>query len=92
MITGNLIYNIAIYLRLSKDDDLSDESLSITNQRRILKDYIKKNFDEFVEIYEYIDDGYSGMNSIRPSLNKMLEDLQNKKINCVTSYRTQRWS
>lgn len=83
MITENLIYTIAIYLRLSKDDDLSDESLSITNQRRILRDYIKKNFNKDVEMYEYIDDGYSGMNNIRPALNRMLEDLQKKRINCV---------
>ena len=37
MIETNERYIIGIYLRLSKDDELDDESLSINNQRRILK-------------------------------------------------------
>ncbi len=77
------IYIIAIYLRLSKDDDLEDESLSITNQRRILRDFIKTTFGVDVEIYEYIDDGFSGMNNLRPELNRLMEDIHKKKINCV---------
>ncbi len=76
-------YFIAIYLRLSKDDDVQDESLSITNQRRILKDYIKNNFYANVEVFEYIDDGYTGMNNLRPELNKLMKDIDRKKINCV---------
>ncbi len=77
------IYRIAIYLRLSKDDDLDDESLSISNQRMILKDYIQNLFGTSVQVFEYIDDGYSGMNNLRPALTRMLEDIQNGRINCV---------
>lgn len=83
MISVCAVYIIAIYLRLSKDDDLDDESLSISNQRMILKDYIYNLFGASVEIYEYVDDGYSGMNNLRPALTKMLEDIQSGKINCV---------
>lgn len=83
MITEETIYNIAVYLRLSKDDDLNDESLSITNQRSILNEYIEKRFKGISEIKEYVDDGYSGMNSIRPALNRLLEDVSQKKINCI---------
>ena len=83
MIETNERYIIGIYLRLSKDDELDDESLSIKNQRRILKDYINKNFDSDIEVYEYVDDGYSGMNNIRPNLTRLMEDIEKKKINCV---------
>lgn len=82
-------YNIAIYLRLSKEDDIDDdkdkkdESLSISNQRRILNDYIDKKFENKVKVYEYVDDGFTGMNNIRPGLNQMLQNIQMKKINCV---------
>ena len=35
---------IAIYLRLSKEDDLmKDESNSIANQRELIMDYIRKD-------------------------------------------------
>ena len=33
-------YNVGMYLRLSKDDERSGESLSIENQRKVLTDYI----------------------------------------------------
>ena len=39
------VHNIAIYLRLSKDDGDREESESISNQRAIILDYIKKNFN-----------------------------------------------
>ena len=33
----------ALYERLSKDDEQSGESNSITNQKKILEDYVEKN-------------------------------------------------
>ena len=33
----------ALYERLSRDDDLAGESNSITNQKKYLEDYAKKN-------------------------------------------------
>ena len=39
------VRNIAIYLRLSKDDGDREESESISNQRKIILDYIKTNFN-----------------------------------------------
>lgn len=35
-------YNVGIYVRLSKDDERSGESLSIKNQKEILNDYVSK--------------------------------------------------
>ena len=82
MSNKQVVYNVAMYLRLSKDDGDNIESESITNQRKIIKEYIDKHFE--MKLYnEYVDDGYSGANFNRPSFNKMLQDIENKKINMV---------
>lgn len=39
------IYNTALYLRLSRDDELQGESSSITTQRSMLRLYAKGNAD-----------------------------------------------
>lgn len=77
-----LIRNIAIYLRLSKDDGDREESESISNQRRIITEYINENF-EYENIYEYVDDGVSGATFNRPGFTKMISELEIKKIELV---------
>ena len=73
-------YRIAIYLRLSKEDEsVRDESNSITNQRVMLMEYVKKNF----EIKEFVDDGFSGTNFQRPEVTEMLNQIRDGKIDCV---------
>ena len=52
---------VAIYLRLSKEDG-DDESSSITNQRRILTEYVRLNNMEIVE--EFIDELSSSPSSL----------------------------
>ena len=52
------IYNTALYMRLSRDDELQGESNSISNQKRILETYAKQN--GFTNLRWYTDDGYSG--------------------------------
>ena len=69
-------------MRLSKDDGDKEESESITNQRKIIYDFIKENFD-YKNCYEYIDDGYTGANFNRPGFKNMLFAIDNKKINLV---------
>ena len=54
----NTTYRAGLYLRLSKDDDLDGESLSIGTQRSILTDYCAANQYEVYKVY--VDDGYSG--------------------------------
>lgn len=82
MSNKQVIYNVGIYLRLSKDDGDDIESESITNQRKIIKEYISKH--ENMKIYdEYIDDGYSGANFNRPDFKRLINDVENKKINIV---------
>ena len=59
---------IVKYLRLSlEDEDMLDESNSITNQRIVIGQYIaSKNEFKNTEVLEFKDDGYSGTNFNRP--------------------------
>ncbi len=74
-------YNTALYLRLSRDDELQGESNSIATQRMMLRRYAEQNHFNIVD--EYADDGYSGTNFERPSFKRMISDIENGKINCV---------
>ena len=74
-------YNTALYLRLSRDDELKGESGSIGTQRDILTQYCKEQNLRIVD--EYVDDGWSGTNFDRPSFQRMIDDIEDGKINCV---------
>ncbi len=78
----NKIYNVGIYIRLSReDDDKVYESESITNQKSLLLQYVRENNLRVYDIY--IDDGYSGTNFDRPDFNRLLNDIELGKINMV---------
>ena len=77
------LYNTALYLRLSQDDGLQGESNSISNQRLMLRRYAQEN-NLFV-VDEYVDDGYLGTNFDRPNFQRMIEDIEAGKINCVVT-------
>ena len=57
-------FKIAIYIRLSKEDKDRgyDESESITNQKTLLMDYVKKLGTEYELVDVYVDPGYTGTN------------------------------
>ena len=77
-------FNVGIYIRLSQEDKnkkYESDSESVINQKELLRSYVKNN--KFNLIGEYVDDGYSGTDFDRPGFQKMLEDIKNKKINCV---------
>lgn len=77
------IYKVGMYFRLSRDDGDNVESQSITNQRMILKSYLKNSQERFILIDEYIDDGYSGSNFDRPAWKQLMIDVDNKKIDTI---------
>jgi DNA invertase Pin-like site-specific DNA recombinase len=77
------IYNTALYLRLSRDDELQGESGSIQTQRMMLRQYAAENGLSVVD--EYIDDGWSGTNFDRPGFQRMIDDIEEGKINCVVT-------
>lgn len=81
------IWLCASYVRLSKEDEdtgigVKDESNSIANQKALIRDYMDSH-PEFVLVREYADDGYSGVTFDRPQFQEMMEDVKNKKINCI---------
>ena len=51
---------VALYCRLSRDDENVGYSSSIMSQKQILSQYAKQN--GITETEFYIDDGYSGTN------------------------------
>ena len=63
---------IAIYLRLSKEDEfVKDESNSITNQRAFIRGFLNKNKElRKMSVVEFVDDGYSGKNMDRPDMQR----------------------
>ena len=77
-----LKYQATAYIRLSYTDDRSSESDSVTNQRKLIENFIKRNPDIEI-ISEKIDDGYSGIIFDRPAFKEMMQDITDGKINCV---------
>ena len=71
----------ALYCRLSRDDELSGESNSITNQKSILSKYAKEN--NFQNIQFFVDDGYSGTTFTRPDFMEMMELAESGKIGTI---------
>ena len=76
------IYRAVKYLRLSEQDGDKQESESIENQRDIIDDFINNN-DDLKAVGEYIDDGYTGGNFDRPDFKRMIQDIENGKIDCI---------
>ena len=63
-----------LYERLSRDDELQDESNSITNQKKILEGYAERN--GFSNILHMVDDGYSGTNFDRPGWKRLVAEVE----------------
>jgi len=76
-------YKVAGYLRLSTEDGDKDVSDSIVSQRSIIENKIKELGNDFELVDFYIDDGYTGLNTNRPSFQRMLGDIENSKINTI---------
>lgn len=76
---------VAIYLRLSKEDEYCrDESNSISNQRSLILRYIKKDKSlRKMEVVEIKDDGYSGKNLERPGMQQLLDLIKTQQVSCV---------
>lgn len=82
-------FYVGLYKRLSKDDnDGKKESESISNQDKILRQYVselskKEVQNRFIIVKDYTDDGYTGTNFNRPGFKEMIEDIENEMINMV---------
>ena len=68
----------ALYLRLSRDDDLEGESGSISNQRTLLTSFAKKNGFRNTKIF--VDDGVSGVTFNRQGFKEMLKMIESDQV------------
>ena len=81
--TKTKIYSTALYMRLSRDDENFGDSVSIETQRTILQKFAAENG---LRVYgEYVDDGWSGTNFDRPSFQRMMNDVEAGKVNCIVT-------
>jgi site-specific DNA recombinase len=79
----NKKYSVAAYLRLSQEDGDKDVSDSIISQKNIINKKVEELGEDFYIVDYYIDDGYTGLNTDRPSFQRMIEDLNNGIVNTV---------
>ena len=86
-ITNPEKYRAGLYERLSNEkieviDGVEEtESGSISTQKLILENFCKKN--KIAVIDHYTDDGVSGATFDRPNFKRLIEDIENGKINLV---------
>lgn len=71
----------ALYCRLSRDDELSGDSNSIANQKKILTQYAQDN--SFGNTRFYVDDGWSGVSFDRPSFMEMMEGVKDGSVSTI---------
>ena len=86
--------NCAIYTRVSTSEGLEQEFSSLDNQRESSESYIQSQKSEgWIELPDRYDDGgFTGANTERPALQKLLADIKEGKINCVVVYKVDRLS
>lgn len=80
-ISDPMAYHVAKYIRLSKEDESEGPSQSVTNQNSLLDEFVKQHR---LSVYDtYIDDGCSGTTFDRPAFQRMIADIEAKKVNMV---------
>lgn len=90
------VYDTAAYIRLSKDDadidgKLKVESNSVSNQRELLRNYIKQQPE--LQLFDmYVDDGFSGGTFERPEFIRMMEDVKTGKVKAIVCKDLSRFS
>ncbi len=72
---------IALYERLSHDDELQGESNSISNQKALLEEQAKKRGYTFIK--HFTDDGISGTRFDRPGFESMVRELDQGNIEVI---------
>ncbi len=79
--TNNILQSdkvTALYLRLSRDDDLEGESNSISNQKTLLTRYAKEH--GFRNVKVFIDDGISGVTFNRQGFKDMFKLIEADQV------------
>jgi len=80
-ISNPMDYHAALYIRLSKEDESEGPSQSVQNQESLLREFVQEH--RLTVFDTYVDDGWSGTNFDRPSFQRMIADIEAKKVNMV---------
>ena len=80
-ISNPMDYHAALYIRLSKEDESEGPSQSVQNQESLLREFVQQHR---LSVHDtYIDDGWSGTSFDRPAFQRMITDIEEKKVNMV---------
>ena len=70
----------ALYSRLSREDELSGDSLSIQNQRHILETHARKL--GYTNLVHFSDDGETGVRFERDGWQQLLAEVEAGNVEC----------
>lgn len=76
-----VVFEAIAYYRLSKYAK-SNDSESIANQRKLIREYVARH-PEIILVDEKEDDGYTGTNYNRPGFQAVVQAVKEKRANCV---------
>lgn len=85
---SNKLIRVALYIRVSTDRQ-AREGDSLEAQEQALNDYAKEH--NYIIVDTYIDGGESGQKIKRTNLQRLLEDVENGKIDLVIMTKLDRW-
>ena len=80
-ISNPMDYHAALYIRLSKEDESEGPSQSVQNQESLLREFVRQH--RLIVYDTYIDDGWSGTSFDRPAFQRMIADIEARKVNMV---------
>ncbi len=83
-----------IYTRVSTTEGLGQDFTSLDSQRESAESYIQSQKTEgwIASPERYDDAGFTGANTERPALQKLITDIKEGRINCVVVYKVDRLS
>ena len=80
-ISNPMDYHVGLYIRLSKEDENEGPSESVNNQRSMLEEFVKQHR---LSVFDtYVDNGWSGTNFDRPDFQRLIADIEARKVNMV---------
>ncbi|MCE9635861.1 MAG: recombinase family protein [Planctomycetes bacterium] len=87
-------FRCAIYTRKSTEEGLEQEFNSLDAQREACESFVASQRGEGWELLpdRYDDGGYSGGNTERPALKRLMADVESGRVNVVVVYKLDRLS
>ncbi|GAA0067936.1 hypothetical protein UT300002_27190 [Clostridium perfringens] len=68
------IWKFPVYIRFSREDG-NDESLSVINQKKILKEYLEEMFEEEYVLVDFYVDGLAGTDDEHARFQRMIKKI-----------------